>query len=85
METIEFDEIADQPCPDGWEFSRPNFYAGSWSHIWHPVDYMAAGERCVILMIEDRRYYASPVGADESIGPYDTLAEACAVADFLLR
>ena len=85
MGTIEFDEIADQPCPDGWEFSRTNFYAGSWSHIWHPVGGLAARERCVILMNEDSKYYASPIRADEVIGPYDTLAEACAVADFLLR
>lgn len=85
MDTIEFDEIADQPCPIGWEFTRKGHFSGGWSHIWHPIDSTASEERCVILMVEDRRYYASPVRVDESIGPHDTLAEACAVADFLLR
>ena len=86
METIEFDEIADQPCPEGWEFTRGNVYRVSrWSHIWHPVKYTDAAVRCVLLARKDRKYYATPIGADEFIGPYDTLAEACAVADFLLR
>lgn len=85
METIEFDEIANQPCPTGWGFTRKNYISRGVSHIWHPIDFSAAGERCVILMNEDSKYYASPIGADEFIGPYDKLAEACAAADFLLR
>lgn len=86
MDDIKFDEIVDQPCPEGWEFSRVNIYSTpSWSHLWHPVDFDRATIRCVILMREDNKYYASYVSKNEDIGPYDTLAEACAVADFLIR